>query len=198
MRIMLIADEPDPMLWDHLDRKRLEGIDLILSCGDLSAHYLSFLTCFTNAPIVYVPGNHDTAYEKQEPEGCICADGDIIEVKGVRILGLGGSMRYKPGTCMYTEKEMQKRIKKLRFKLWRKKGFDILLTHAPMRDFGDLPDLCHRGFECFRPLLEKYRPKLFAYAHVHGSYTYQFQRKAMYGPTLAVNGYVSYVVDIDF
>ena len=194
MKILLIADEPDPMLWEHLDRRRLEGIDLILSCGDLSAHYLSFLTCFTAAPIVYVPGNHDTAYETQPPEGCICADGDIVEVNGVRILGLGGSMRYKPGTCMYTERDMEKRIKKLRWKLFRKKGFDILLTHAPMRHFGDMEDLPHIGFECFRPLLEKYQPKLFAYAHVHGAYDHRFQRKGMYGNTLAVNGYVSYVV----
>lgn len=102
MKLMLIADDPDPRLWDHLDKKRLEGISLILAGGDLPAQYLSFLTCFTTAPIVYVPGNHDERYETHPPEGCLCADGRVVQAAGVRILGLGGSLRYKPGGCMYT------------------------------------------------------------------------------------------------
>lgn len=181
MKIMLIADEADPRLWEHLDRKRLEGVELILACGDLSAHYLSFLTCFTAAPIVYVPGNHDASYLQNPPEGCVCADDQIVNINGIRILGLGGSMRYKPGPCMYSEREMEKRIRKLRWKLFRSKGFDILLTHSPMRGLGDMEDLPHKGFACFKPLLEKYKPKLFAYAHVHGSYDHRFQRTAMFG-----------------
>lgn len=77
-------------------------MELILACGDLPANYLSFLTCFTTAPVVYVPGNHDARYEEKPPQGCICADDKIIEVNGIRILGLGGSMRYKDGPYMYT------------------------------------------------------------------------------------------------
>ena len=51
--------------------------------------------------------------------------------KGVRILGLGGSMEYIPDSPnQYTEKMMRKRIHKLWWKLWRHKGFDILVTHA--------------------------------------------------------------------
>ena len=59
MKLLLLADEPNPRLWDHLDRRLLEGVNLVLSCGDLPASYLSFLTCFTDAPILYVHGNHD-------------------------------------------------------------------------------------------------------------------------------------------
>lgn len=102
MKILLIADDADPRLWEHMDKKRMEGVELVLAGGDLPASYLSFLTCFTSAPIVYVPGNHDDTYEVRPPEGCICADGRVIEAAGVRILGLGGSLRYKPGGCMYT------------------------------------------------------------------------------------------------
>ena len=102
MKILLIADEAEPMLWEHLDKKRLEGVDMILAGGDLPASYLSFLTCFTTAPVVYVPGNHDAIYETKPPQGCLNADGRIITVNGVRILGLGGSKRYKPGPYMYT------------------------------------------------------------------------------------------------
>ena len=127
MKILLLADRAEPMLWEHLDRRRLEGIDLVLSCGDLPSEYLSFLTCFTHAPILYIHGNHDGKYEKKPPEGCICIEDTIYVHKGVRILGLGGCMRYNLGPHQYTDKQMMRRIKRLRFKLWRSKGVDILL-----------------------------------------------------------------------
>ena len=146
MRIMALADTPDKMLWDYLDKRLLEGVELILSCGDLPAEYLSFLTCFTHAPVLYVHGNHDVRYQTAPPEGCICIEDQVYDAGGVRILGLGGSMRYKDGPCMYTEKEMAARIRKMRYKLWRAGGFDILLTHAPAYRLGDMADLPHTGF----------------------------------------------------
>lgn len=196
MKILLLADEADPMLWEYLDKRRLDGVELVLSCGDLPPEYLSFLSCFTAAPIVYVHGNHDTKYAVKPPEGCLCAEDDILRVEGVRILGLGGSMRYRPGDHQYTEAEMTKRIQKLRWKLWRSGGFDILLTHSPMRGLGDMEDLPHRGFACFEPLLQKYKPALFAFAHVHASYSARFQRLYTFGETQAVNAWKSYVIDL--
>ena len=123
MKIMVLADVADKALWDYLDRRLLEGIDLILSCGDLPAEYLSFLTCFTNAPILYVHGNHDKSYDKKPPEGCTCVDDDICVVGGVRVLGLGGSMRYRPNEpYMHTERQMARRARKLWWKLHKNKG----------------------------------------------------------------------------
>ena len=40
MKILAISDVPSKLLWDESVRKRLEGIDLILSCGDLPKKYL--------------------------------------------------------------------------------------------------------------------------------------------------------------
>ena len=138
MRILAIADEPSSRLWGDYCRESLSGVDLILSAGDLPAKYLSFLTCFTNAPVVYVHGNHDDRYQQDPPEGCLSAEGKIILVKGIRILGLGGSFRYRPdGVHMYTEKEMASRIASLRRKIRAAGGFDILLTHSPIRGLGD-------------------------------------------------------------
>ena len=172
MRILAIADEPSSRLWGDLCREALRGVDLILSAGDLPAKYLSFLTCFTNAPIVYVHGNHDDRYEKEPPEGCLSAEGKIVLVNGVRILGLGGSIRYRPDAVnMYTEKEMAGRISALRRKLKATGGFDILLTHAPIRGLGDQDDFPHRGFECFGPLLDAWHPAVMVHGHVHQSYT---------------------------
>lgn len=196
MRILLLADKAEKRLWDELDRRKLEGVDLILSCGDLPASYLSFLTCFTQAPILYVHGNHDVRYEKDPPEGCICIEDTIYVHEGVRILGLGGCMRYNKHPHQYTERQMARRIRRLWLKLWRHKGVDILLTHAPAFELGDDQDLCHRGFVCFRSFMEKYRPKLMAHGHVHQSYRYDFQPEREYMDTKIINAYGHYYVDI--
>ena len=195
MKIMVIADEESKYLWDFFERSMLEGIDLIISCGDLDPRYLSFLVTFASAPVLYVHGNHDKKYEQIPPEGCICIEDQIYVYQGIRILGLGGSMRYRPGPYQYTEKEMTKRIKKLRFKLFRKRGFDILVAHAPAYQVNDLEDLPHRGFAVFRSLMEKYRPKFFFHGHVHANYSSSFKRKDRYEDTTVINAYDFYVVE---
>ena len=87
MKILAIADEESKYLWDFFEKSKLEGIDLIISCGDLDPRYLSFLATFTSAPVLYVHGNHDDKYERIPPDGCICIDDTIYVHEGVRILG---------------------------------------------------------------------------------------------------------------
>jgi Icc-related predicted phosphoesterase len=93
---------------------------------------------------------------------------------------------------MYTEREMEQRVRKAERSIILQKvadavkelmspdagessaekrpPFDILLTHAPCRGYGDMEDLPHRGFECFNYLLNKYSPQLHCYGHVHREY----------------------------
>lgn len=189
MRILVIADEESKYLWDYFDKSKLEGIDLIISCGDLDPRYLSFLVTFTTVPVLYIHGNHDGKYEEMPPDGCICIEDKIYVHKGVRILGLGGSMRYKPGPHQYTERQMKQRVAKLRFKLFRKRGFDILVTHAPAYELNDGRDLPHQGFRVFRKLLEKYKPKYFLHGHVHMSYGREHKRYDKYQDTHIINAY---------
>ena len=196
MKILLLADQAEPSLWEHLDRRKLEGVELVLSCGDLPAEYLSFLTCFTAAPILYVHGNHDGRYAKKPPEGCICIEDTVYTHNGLRILGLGGSMRYLEGPHMYTEHEMKRRVRRLRFKLWRSKGFDILLTHAPAYQLGDDTDLAHTGFQVFLDLIDRYQPRFLVHGHVHQSYQHDFKRIRQRGETQAINAFGYYILDI--
>ena len=65
MKILLLADLESRYLWDFFEKSKLEGIDLILSAGDLSPEYLEFLATFAMVPILYIHGNHDTKYEKK-------------------------------------------------------------------------------------------------------------------------------------
>lgn len=197
MRILVIADEESSYLWDHFDKSKLEGIDLIISCGDLHPHYLSFLTTFTSAPVIYVHGNHDTKYERVPPDGCTCIEDTIFVYEGIRILGLGGSMRYRPGDHQYTELDMQKRIKKLRWKLFFHRGFDILVTHAPAYQLNDGRDLPHQGFKAFLDLMDKYHPRYFLHGHVHMSYGKTHKRYDKYHETHVINAYERFVFDYE-
>lgn len=197
MKILFVSDEESKEYWDFFKKETFEGIDIIVSCGDLKAEYLSFLTTMTALPVLYVRGNHDDRYETKEPEGCICIEDDIYEFQGVRFLGLGGSYRYKTGENQYTDVEMKRRVRRLAPKLFFKKGFDVLVTHAPAYGRNDGEDLAHRGFSVFEELIEKYQPKCFAHGHVHMNYGRQFPREYEIGNTKAINAYNHYVVELE-
>lgn len=195
MKILAISDHESKLLWDHFDKSYLEGVDLILSCGDLKPQYLSFLATFTHAPVLYVHGNHDDCYKETPPDGCICIEDTIYVHQGVRILGLGGSMRYKEGSHQYTQSQMRKRVRKLWLKLKFHKGFDILLTHSPAYQVDDDNDLPHQGFEVFRTLMDKYKPAYFVHGHVHLNYGRKFKRLSTYNETQIVNAYEKHYFD---
>lgn len=197
MKILLISDEEDKFLWDYYRPGNLKGIDMILSAGDLKADYLSFLVTMVNRPLLYVHGNHDTGYLRKPPEGCQCIDGKLVTVNGLRILGLGGSMLYNGGPYQYTERQMARRINKLYLKICRFGGVDIVLTHAPVRGYGDQDDLAHRGFEVFKPLMERFRPSYLIHGHIHQRYGMQRQRIFSYADTTIINACGKYILDTD-
>lgn len=197
MKVLVVSDVPDKKYWDYYKDGVLDSYDLILSAGDLPPQYLSFMVTFARCPVFYVHGNHDDCYADTPPDGCKCIDGDIINFKGVRIMGLGGSARYKPGENQYTEKEMTKRIKKMRRKLRKSRGFDILLTHSPSRGLGDGDDHVHQGFKCFIDLLEEYKPKYHFYGHQHLNYGQGLKRETKYNDTILINATKSVEVEVD-
>lgn len=195
MKILTISDQESKYLWDYFEKGKLEGVDLIISCGDLAPQYLSFLATFTPAPVLYVHGNHDDCYEATPPEGCICIEDSIYKFKGVRILGLGGSMRYRDGAHQFTQGAMKRRVRRLWLKLRFCKGFDILVTHAPAYQINDGDDLPHTGFKVFNRLIEKYRPKYFIHGHIHPNYGRCFKRCSSYEDTTVVNAYERFIVE---
>jgi len=195
MKLLLLSDVESDYLWNYYQPGRLDGIDLILSCGDLSADYLSFLVTMGRAPLLYVHGNHDRGYEKHPPEGCDCIEDRLVTVNGVRILGLGGSVRYNSPLHQYTEREMAVRLMKLWPKLLCAHGVDIVLTHAPLRGLGDGSDPPHRGFQCFYKLLDRFHPKYFIHGHVHRDYGANIARELRYGETRVINAYERYTLE---
>ena len=197
MKILAIADEECKALWDHYESGKLDDFDLIISCGDLDPRYLSFLATFARCPVLYVHGNHDKKYKNIPPEGCICIEDQIYEYQGIRILGLGGSMEYTGDAHQYTEKKMVARVKKLRWKLRRKKGFDILVTHAPAYQINDGDDLPHKGFQVFKDLMEQYTPKYFIHGHMHKNYGKVTDPIESYDSTKIINAFVKHEFDYE-
>lgn len=195
MKILVLADIESKYLWDYFEKEKLEGIDLILSCGDLKPQYLSFLASFTKAPILYVRGNHDDCYEQTPPDGCICIEDKIYVHEGIRIMGLGGSMKYNNGKNQYTQQQMRSRLKHMWLPLKLKKGVDILVTHAPAAGINDGDDYVHKGFDAFVEVLDTYKPKYFVHGHVHKNYTTNFHREFVYGDTTIINGYERHIID---
>ena len=196
MKILVVADVKSPYYFDCYTPGRLKDFDLILSCGDLSKEYLEFLVTMARCPLFYVPGNHDETFDLHPPEGCESIDGRFVEYRGVRILGLGGSYQYRPCKQQYTERQMAARIRRLRWTIRRHRGFDILLTHAPMRGVHDLDTPAHRGFECFGDLIDRWQPKWFLHGHVHLNYGMNLPCKTQRGETQIINAYESQVIEI--
>ena len=195
MKILILADEESPALWEHYTPDRLRDIDLILSCGDLKSQYLRFLVTMARCPLLYVHGNHDGHYQQDPPEGCICIDDRIVVHNGIRILGLGGCRKYREGPHQYTDEEMRRRIRRLRWQLLRHGGVDIVVTHAPPEGIGDGDDPAHLGFAALRELLDQYKPRYLFHGHVHLRYLQDRTRERYYRGTAVINASERYILD---
>lgn len=196
MRALLVSDKEYPYYWDYYEPGRLEPFGLMIACGDLSASYLTFLVTMGRAPLLYVHGNHDKTYDLHPPEGCVCIEDRLVQVHGLRVLGLGGSPRYSAGPHQYTEREMARRIRRLWFQLRRAGGVDIVVAHSPAQGYGDGEDYAHRGFACFLQMMDKYRPRYFIHGHVHANYGANLPRVLQRGDTTIINAYERYILDI--
>ena len=106
------------------------------------------------------------------PQGCTNIDGRLVEVRGLRIAGLGGSIRYKQGPNQYSQAQMGWRALKLEFRIRLKRvkagrKLDILVTHAPPYGLADAKDSAHVGFVSILRLIQNFQPVLVVHGHIH-------------------------------
>lgn len=180
----------------YTDRLARYHPDLVLSCGDLPFDYLEYVVSRLDVPLLYVPGNHDPEVRSEDPtwaplraespragpQGCDNADGRVIVAAGLRVAGLGGSMRYKPGPNQYSDAEMRWRALSLEMRIKLNparaaRRLDVLLTHAPPLGWGGGDDLAHRGFASFVRLVKNLTPRLVIHGHVHPYGQAQVERR---------------------
>ena len=188
MKILLISDKECNILCEKIKEEEFKNVDCIISCGDLKSSYLSYLVTMIKGPLFYVHGNHDDNYIKNPPDGCESIEDRIINFKGIKIMGIGGSRKYKEGAFQFTDKEMDKRIKKMKLKLLFNKELDVLVTHSPAFGLGDGEDFCHIGFKGYNELIDKYSPKYHFHGHQHLDYGTD-ERIIKCNNTTIINGY---------
>lgn len=188
VRLLIVADE----IAESLFSQRLLSIkpDLVLGAGDLPWDYLEFIASMIDAPMLFVPGNHDpevvrvrrslTGMHLQagmpvadpRPLGMTNVHGQVLDVAGLRIAGLGGCVRYRPGPNMYTQAEyvrLGKRLVRKAARLQRRnpRPIDILLTHAPPRGLGDGEDRPHHGIAALHDVIPALAPRWHLHGHIH-------------------------------
>jgi hypothetical protein len=219
-RVLAVADEVDESLYN--ERVRRLSPDLVVACGDLPFDYLEYLVTMLNVPLLYVPGNHDPDLrlrpqplsgedftrpfllgslrrERAGPLGCTNIDGRVVDAAGLRLAGLGGSIRYREGPNQYTQRQMAARALALQLRaqrkaLWDRRPVDILATHSAPLGVGDGDDPTHRGFASFHALTARLRPKMLLHGHVHPYGRLALRREL--GETAVVNVVGRQVLDI--
>ncbi len=187
VQVLAVSDEVDDALC--VDLRSVRAAELIVACGDLPFDYLGYLMNALDVPLVFVAGNHDpdlSGYRISRagltlrasfperppwPDGAVNADGQIADVAGLRMGGLGGSPRYREGPNQYTGRQQARRARSLirraaLSKIRDGRGIDVLLTHAPPRGVGDGDDPPHQGFTAWHGLVARLQPALLLHGHV--------------------------------
>ncbi|HEV7215878.1 MAG TPA: metallophosphoesterase [Chloroflexota bacterium] len=223
MRILAIGDVVDPVLSDAVapQPRQAGSVDVILSCGDLPADYLTALAERFRAPLFYVLGNHDGAYWHSAPQGCTSLDGRLLRWRGLRLFGFGGAPEHNGGSEQHSEAAIALRLWRYPLATHRPGGIDIVVTHAPPRlllvDAAHTPggraaghragreasvaaplawsDPGHRGFAAFGRLLARVQPQLWLHGHTHLRYG-TATRECRVGGTRVVNVYGHCLVDV--
>ena len=182
LKVLAVTDEVDPRIYSTSLRERMGDVDFVISCGDLPASYLEYLTDSLHRDVYYVLGNHAEELvregqrgEPRHPLGGIDLGFKVVRDKrtGVIFAGLPGSPRYSEiAPVQFTEWQMRRHIWKMMPRLiWNKirhgRALDILVTHSPSRDVGDREDPAHRGFVIMRKFIEWAKPTYHLHGHVH-------------------------------
>jgi len=218
MRLLCLADHVDPLIYSNGLKERYGKVDLILSAGDLALGYYDFVVSTLNKQLYFVFGNHHLEnrsdykrwadpFEERAPRwapagvGAVCIEGKVAMVRGMLIVGLGGSILYNGGENQFSDFAMFLAIFRLvPALLWHRifhgRYLDILLTHSPPYGINDLPDACHTGFRAFLWFMRVFKPRYLVHGHVH-LYDRNAAREARYGATTIVNAYDHIVIDME-
>lgn len=209
MNILALSDRVLGHIYSSNVHKHYPDVDLLIGCGDLPFYYLEFLISALDAPLVYVRGNHDAGPQYTidgrtltAVQGGTNLHGQIINVNGLVIAGLEGSMRYRPNApLMYSETEMRwEALRLLPRLIWHRlrydRAVDIFVTHSPPQGIHDRPDLAHTGFRVFRTIIRYFRPRYFLHGHIH-VYRQDVQRVTQVGKTTVINVYPYRLLELD-
>jgi len=178
MKILALSDNVISFIYSPQVKRRFQGVDLLLGCGDLSYNYLEYVYDALDVPLYFVRGNHDQVVEygsgtqRTYPHGGIDLHGKACFIKGILLAGVEGSLRYRPGMFQYSQSEMWLHVFRLapallKNRLVHGRYLDVFISHAPPAGIHCETDLPHRGIEAFRWLIDFFKPAYFIHGHIH-------------------------------
>jgi len=192
-----------------------EEIDIAIFAGDAGTYknpfqnirsVLNFIDWYASIPNIkhkiWIAGNHCTSIESglvdakaiSEEKGLIYLEDETIEIEGLKIFG-------SPWTPWFYSWAFNAHRGEDINKHWNliESNTDIIITHGPPCNFGDL-DMCASGQRVGCSDLEKkileIQPKLFVCGHIHEGYGYvnkkfkSFHNKDVESNLLLVNASV--------
>lgn len=178
-RILAIADAVSPVVYSSNFPGNLAPFDVVLSAGDMPGKVLEFVATKTRVSPLFVFGNHASGYlrdphtdELRPPGGCIDMHMRVVTVAGLIVVGIEGSLRYRPGPHQYTQAAFRQMVMRLAPRLWWNKrrhgrAVDVLLTHAAPRGPNEGDDPVHAGVAAFNHFHRLFKPRLHVHGHVH-------------------------------
>ena len=148
--------------------------DLVIAAGDFCRSRAGLdaamqLLGGITAPLVAVPGNHESASElaAAAPDGTTVLHGEGATFDGLRVFGLGYGVPVTPfgdWSCDLTEDEAEALLS-------RCESADILITHSPPKGVGDTTSQgVSVGSEAIRAAIERLQPRLALCGHIHDSW----------------------------
>ncbi len=178
MKILSLSDTVITRIYSPQVRVLFRDIDLVLGCGDLPYYYLEFIASMLDVPVFFVRGNHAEVVEYHEagprtyPHGTIDLHCKGVNLDGLLLAGIEGSIRYRHGPFQYSQSDMWINVFQLVPRLLQNRilygrYLDIFITHASPWGIHDQPDLPHHGVKAFRWLLKVFRPQLHFHGHIH-------------------------------
>lgn len=159
MKVLVIADHRPKIDISFVVER--EGIELIITLGDLTREDIIALTTITNIPKIGVYGNHCSGTYMSEL-GIWNMHRKFWDFKGYRFGGFEGCVRYKdnPQAVMYTQEEANSLMKNFPY-------VDIFISHCPPRGINDEDEVAHQGFDALRTYLDRKRPKIWLHGHTY-------------------------------
>ncbi len=208
MKLLAVTDKVIELIYSPSLVENFRGVDMVLSCGDLPYYYLEYIVTMLNVPLLYVHGNHDPPIEYSSsgrqltgPAGCINVHGRLVREKELSVVGLQGSIRYKPeGKYQYTDSEMWGQVLKmtpalLLNRLFTGRRMDILLAHSPPYGIHNGRDWTHVGFKSFLWLMRRFKPRYLIHGHRH-VYNPLETTQTQYEQTMVINVYHYKILEI--
>ena len=169
--------------------------DVLIHCGDF-CHFGKGLDTLedadvwfaeTEAPhVISIGGNHDQPLQQREFQftHSIFLEDRLVEIEGTSFYGAPWCPELVGFAYYATETELLQH--------WRQipSGIDVLITHTPPAGILDVPSsgTTHLGCPLLRQEIQRIRPRLHVFAHVHVSHGIQVELETTFCNAAIVGG----------